>query len=104
MTQSPEFARCLCARLGLDPARACLVWEAPAAEERGGLHPAYYASQRFLIESSGVDASRAGSNRDLDAEMRGWEAEFGEDVGMVREMVDLAMPHYRYLYERRFTM
>ncbi|KAK7967892.1 uncharacterized protein PG986_002169 [Apiospora aurea] len=104
MTQSPEFARRLCARLGLDPARACLAWDAPTAEERGGMHPAYYASQRFLVESSGVDASRAGTNRDLEAEMRGWEAEFGEDVGMVREMVDLAMPHYRYFYERRFTV
>ncbi|KAK8034189.1 hypothetical protein PG993_009184 [Apiospora rasikravindrae] len=104
MTGGPEFARSLCSRLGLDPEMACLSWDVPTAEERAGMHPAYYASQRFLIESSGVDAGRAAGNRNLEAEVEGWPAEFGEDVAMVREMVELAMPHYRYLHERRFKM
>ncbi|KAK8102225.1 hypothetical protein PG984_015371 [Apiospora sp. TS-2023a] len=105
MTGGAGFARRLCGRLGLDPEQACLSWEGPpSAEERAAMHPAYYASQRFLIESSGVDATRAGRNRDLEAEVRGWPEEFGEDVGMIREMVDLAMPNYRYLLERRFQI
>ncbi|KAK7972290.1 hypothetical protein PG988_006424 [Apiospora saccharicola] len=99
-----EFARRLCGRLGLDPEQACLSWDPPTTKERAAMHPAYYASQRFLIESSGVDATRAGRNRDLEAEVRGWPEEFGEDVGMIREMVDLAMPNYRYLLGRRFRM
>ncbi|KAK8099911.1 hypothetical protein PG999_010285 [Apiospora kogelbergensis] len=74
---SPEFARRLCARLGLDPDLACLSWPETSAEEKAKLHPLEYASQKFLIDSVGVDASRAGKSRDLEAEVQGWPAEFG---------------------------
>ncbi|KAK8004539.1 protein-S-isoprenylcysteine O-methyltransferase [Apiospora arundinis] len=99
---SPEFARHVCAKLGLDPESACLSWEATSAEEKAKLHPMEYASQKFLIDSTGIDESRAAKNQDMEAQVQGWPAEFGEDVELVREMVDLAMPHYQYLYERRF--
>ncbi|KAK6848786.1 hypothetical protein PG995_012619 [Apiospora arundinis] len=99
---SPEFARHLCSKLGLDPESACLSWKATSAEEKAKLHPMEYASQRFLIDSTGIDESRAAKNQDMEALVQGWPAEFGEDVGLVREMVDFAMPHYQYLYERRF--
>ncbi|KAK8032618.1 hypothetical protein PG990_002352 [Apiospora arundinis] len=83
---SPEFARRLCSKLGLDPELAYLSWEATSAEEKAKLHP----------------MDRAAKNQDMEALVQGWPAEFGEDVELVREMVDLAIPHYQYLYERRF--
>lgn len=99
---SQDFIKQLCVKLGLDPDQAQFTWPAISQGERTQLDHGFYASQRYLLESSGVDSGRAAKNLDLEAEQSRWEAEFGEDVKLVTEMVDLAMPHYRYLYERRF--
>jgi hypothetical protein len=32
-----------------------------------------------------------------------WKEEFGDDAGLIEEMVGLAMPHYQYLRERRWS-
>lgn len=102
MTDS-EFGRQLCLKLGLDPAQAIFSWPTPSQEEKDKLHPNEYASQKNLIDSTGVDPSKAAKNRDLDAEERQWDGDFGlEDAALVREMIKMATPHYQYLYERRF--
>ena len=101
---SPDFVRHLCSKIELDPDEAQFSWAAASKEVRENLHPMFYASQKSLVDSAGIDPRKAARNRDLDAEEGLWDAEFGEDVALVREMVDLAMPHYRYLYERRLTL
>lgn len=104
MMTDPFFPALVCEKLGLDPDQACSRWERITEEEKAELHPMVYASQKHLLESEGVDASRAATNTDFDVEEEGWDAEFGEDTGMAREMVDLGMEHYLYLRERRLNM
>jgi hypothetical protein len=100
---SETFVRRLCGRLGLEPSEVRFEWEAVSGEQKEKeIHPMQYASQNTLYESSGVIAGRAARGVDFgDVEMK-WREEFGEDAGLVEEMVGLAMPHYRYLYERRW--
>lgn len=95
--------RRLCVRLGLDPAEAKFGWGAVTDEQKEKeIHPMQYASQNTLYESEGVIAGRAARNADFGDVEREWKEEFGEDPGLVEEMVGLAMPRYRYLYERRW--
>ena len=62
-----------------------------------------YASQNTLYESSGVIAGKAAKDFDFTDVSVKWKEEFGDDAGLVEEMVALAMPHYQYLYERRWS-
>ena len=100
---SEAFVQSLCVRLGLDPSQVRFEWDAATSEQKEiEIHPMQYASQNTLYESSGVIAERAAKNSDLvDASVK-WKNEFGDDAGLVEEMVALAMPHYQYLYERRW--
>lgn len=99
-----NFVRYLCSCAGLEPDEVYTTWSAPTEEEREGIHPMFYASQGTLIESSGIIPGRAAKNMDMAEEVRKWDAEFGEDVGLIREAVESAMPYYRYLHERRLKM
>lgn len=101
---SEDFVRHLCSQAGLDPAQAYFSWSIPTKEEQNEIHPYYYASQSTLINSSGINPAKAARNLDLDAEEKKWETEFGDDLALVKEMVELAMPHYQYLFERRLEM
>lgn len=58
MMTDPLFPALLCERLSLDPDQACSRWERMTAEEKAHLHPMVYASQKHILESTGVDASR----------------------------------------------
>jgi len=100
---SEAFVQSLCVRLGLDPSQVRFEWDAATSEQKEKeIHPMQYASQNTLYESSGVIAERAAKNSDLvDAQVK-WKNEFGDDAGLVEEMVALAMPHYQYLYEKRW--
>jgi hypothetical protein len=100
---SETFVRSLFVKLNLDPSKVRFEWDAATAEQKEKeIHPMQYASQNTLYESSGVIAGRAARNSDFaDAEVK-WREEFGDDAGLVEEMVALAMPHYRYLHERRW--
>ena len=100
---SEAFVQSLCVRLGLDPSQVRFEWDAATSEQKEKeIHPMQYASQNTLYESSGVIAERAAKNSDLvDASVK-WKNEFGDDAGLVEEMVALAMPHYQYLYEKRW--
>ena len=100
---SETFVRSLCVRLGLDPSKVRFEWDAVTRQQKENeIHPMQYASQNTLYESSGVIAEKAAKLSDLDGVAVKWKEEFGDDAGMVEEMVALAMPHYRYLYERRW--
>lgn len=127
---SREFVKEVCAKIGLQGEAVRFEWDActtatatsistTETSERDlasaststtrqwsgeEIHPMQYASQNTLYESSGVRAGLAAKNLDLDEVVRGWEEEFGDDVGLVSEMVGLAEKHYRWLFERRFTM
>ncbi|KAF2723353.1 hypothetical protein K431DRAFT_301940 [Polychaeton citri CBS 116435] len=101
---SEDFVRRICSRAGLDPALACFAWEELTPDEKAKLHPMYYKSQKTLVDSCRVRVELAGRNLNLE-ELKGeWEEKFGEDMRLVREMVDLSVPHYEYLYERRMKL
>lgn len=101
---SEAFIRSLCVRLGLDPKQLKFEWDAVTDKQKEkDIHPMLYASQNTLFESSGVMAGRAAKNSDLTGVSEKWKEEFGEDAGLVEEMVALAEPHYRYLYEKRWN-
>ncbi|THW63995.1 hypothetical protein D6D20_03173 [Aureobasidium pullulans] len=87
-----------------EPELACIDWEKITEEEKANIHPMLYASQMGLLESTGLDASRAAKNLDFVVEEKKWDDEFGDDVPMVREMVESGIPHYQYLRERRLRM
>ena len=99
---SPQYARSLCEKLNLDPAQAHLSWPSASEEEKSALHPMFLASQRNLIESEGPRPERAAKNTDFKKEEQQWEEEFGEDLAMVKEMIDFAMPHYQWFQGKRF--
>ena len=99
-----EYVRFLCTRAGLDPAEVYTRWSVPTDAERKDIHPMFYASQSFLIESSGIDPGRAAKNVDMEAELAKWDDEFGADTVLIRDAVKAAAPYYRYLYERRLQM
>jgi hypothetical protein len=99
---SPQYARSLCEKLDLDPAQAYLSWPSASEEEKSAMHPMFLASQRNLIESEGPRPERAAKNTDFDKEEQQWEEEFGEDMAMVKEMIALAMPHYKWFQDKRF--
>jgi len=99
---SEGFVGELCGKLGLDAGRACFAWEGVTKEQREEMHPMLYASQNTLFESEGVDSGKAKGKGGLVKEERAWEEEFGADVGLVKEMVGIAEPFYRWLYERRW--
>lgn len=97
-----DFLQRLCVRLGRDPAALRFAWPKITEAERSTVHPLFYASQNTLLESSGIDPGLAACNRDIQAEEDSWEADFGEDVQLVREMIRQAQVHYTWLRERKF--
>jgi hypothetical protein len=100
---SESFVRRLLVRLGLDPERVKFEWEAVTDEQKEmEIHPMLYASQNTLFESEGVIAGRAARNSDFDGVEEKWREEFGQDAGLIGEMVEIAERHYRWLYERRW--
>lgn len=98
---SEKFVRLLCARMGLDPSQLHLSWTPPTEEEKKEIHPMYYASQDTLINSSGPNSVHAAKNINLEEVDKGWDGEFGEDAALMRKLVELAMPHHQYLWEKR---
>lgn len=101
-SRNTDLMQRLCVKLGLDAELLRFKWPRISDEERKGAHPAFYASQSTLLESEGVESGLAAKKRDLDKEEEGWEEEFGEDVGLVREMTEQAEVHWKWLMERRF--
>lgn len=97
-----DFLQRLAARLGLEPGKLCLSWAQIGDEARAAAHPSFYASQRTLLESSGLNAELAAKGRDWGKEEERWAEEFGEDFEVVKEMIESARTHYQWLLERKF--
>ena len=97
-----EFVGRLCIRLGLDPEAVIFSWPKITEDEKRETHPMQYISQSTLYESTGVDSGLAVKNRNMEAEEIAWKREFGEDADMVEGCIHRAMPHYQWLFERRF--
>lgn len=101
---SEDYCRRLAQAAGLDPSRIAFKWSETSEQQRSEMHPILLKIQQRLVESEGPEAKRAASNVDLDAERRKWDSEFSKDiVSLIKELVDLAMPHYEYLRSRRFV-
>lgn len=96
----PNFVERLCKRVGLEVGELQMEWEANRGGE--GLHEMYYASQKTLVESERMLPQRAGKSVDIEMERQGWKEEFGDDLGLIEEAVDLTMEWYEWLHERRF--
>lgn len=97
-----DFVRSLCLRLGLNPNELQLSWPPASDEQKKDIHPMYYASQRTLIDSGKPEPSLAGKNIDLTKAMGQWDQEFGDDVAVMKELAQLAWPHYEYLLQRKW--
>lgn len=99
---SEVFVRHLAGRVGLDPAKAIVTWPKATEEEKQKMHPMLLQIQDSLVNSEGIRADRASKNLDLEAEREKWKSEFdSERLKLMEEMVEIAMPHYEYLRERR---
>ena len=99
-----DVVRAVCSNVGMDPDKLQLSWPAITAEEKTEIHPMLYASQSKLFASSGPDPARAARNIDLIAEMQRWDQEFGADAAEMKELVEIAMPHYEYLRTKRMKI
>ncbi|OQO11385.1 hypothetical protein B0A48_05641 [Cryoendolithus antarcticus] len=102
--EDPAYVRALSAELGFEPANVATTWAAATKDEIDKTHPMYYASQSTLIESSDFIHGKMAKGVDFAEEERKWQDEFGDDAALVKDMVELTMPHYQYLYERRWQM
>ena len=100
--ETSDFVQRLCLKLGLDPEKIIFSWPKISDEQRAETHPSLYASQSTLLESESVDARLAARSRDLAKDEEGWGEDFGEDLGLVRQTIEQADVHYRWLMERRF--
>lgn len=102
---SEKFVREICRRTGLNPDQAIFSWDTASNEEQEKLAKPFAAVQTTLMDSTGANAGRAAKNVDLSAEEAKWEDEFGVDTAReIRELVQLAMPHFEYLHERRLVV
>ncbi|KAK6440051.1 hypothetical protein LTR95_003731 [Oleoguttula sp. CCFEE 5521] len=99
---NPAYVRTLASTLGLDPTNVATMWAAATPDELHKTHPMYYASQSTLIQSSGFISGKMAKGVNFAEVERKWQDEFGEDAALVKEMVELTMPHYHYLYERHW--
>ncbi|KAJ5172772.1 hypothetical protein N7492_005365 [Penicillium capsulatum] len=99
---SETFVREICSQTGLDPDAATFSWPTATPEQQDKLAKPFAAVQTTLMRSNGANPGRAAKNVDLGAAEAKWEEEFGADTAReIGELVQLAMPHFEYLYERR---
>lgn len=102
---SEDFVRGFCKRAGLDPDEALFSWPTATEEQQQKLAKPFAAVQTTLMGSQAANPGRAAKNVDLAAEEAKWEEEFGVDTSReIRELIELAMPHFEYLFERRLRI
>lgn len=95
------FVETLCKKSGLDPKQVNHSWSLTSQQDKESFEKPYVAVQETLMSSTSANPNRAAKNIDLEAEEAKWESEFGESVVLIRELVELAIPFYEYLYQRR---
>lgn len=101
---SEDLVRGICTRAGLNPKEAVFSWSTVSDEEKETLERPYVAVQSTFMSSTGANPGRAAKNVDLDEEEARWAEEFSADLPFIQELVQLSMPHYDYLYERRLKL
>lgn len=102
---SETFVKHLTSKIGLDPEKAVTSWPKCSEKEKQAMHPMLLAVQSTLVNSEGLRGDRAAKNIDLAAEMEKWKEEFGnEEVDLLEELVEIARPHYEYLWDRRLRL
>lgn len=102
---SETFVREICNQTGLNPDAATFSWPTATQEQQEKLAKPFAAVQTTLMGSNGANPGRAARNVDLEAAEAKWEEEFGAEVAReIRELIQLAQPHFEYLYERRLRI
>lgn len=100
-----KYVRYLAQVVGLDPSRVAFGWSKTSDEDRESMGPVLLNIQHTLVESKGPESARAARNLNLDAERQKWKSEFSEDVvALIQELVEITMPHYEFLRERRLIL
>lgn len=101
---SEAYVRHLCESVGFNPTEAKLSWEKDSGTFAEEMPELLRNVQEQLLSSTGPRPSRRAKDIDLGSEQGKWNDEFGENAELVRELIDLAMPHYEYLWSRRLAM
>lgn len=101
---SEDFVRELCKRAGLNPEETVFSWSTVSDEEKENLERPFVEVQTTFMSSTKANPSRAAKNVDLEREEAKWAEEFGADLPFIRELVQISIPHYKYLHERRLKM
>lgn len=102
---SEVFVRHLTGKLGLDPDKAIVSWPKSTDKEKQDMSQMLLTIQNTLVNSEGIRPDRASRNIDLAAERENWKNDFDkEELKMIQEFVDIAMPHYEYLREKRLRL
>lgn len=102
---SEAFVRHLTGKLGLVPEKAIVSWPKSTEKEQQDMHSMLLTIQSTLVNSEGISPDRASQNIDLAAERAKWKKEFdGGELQLIEELVDIAMPHYEYLREKRLRI
>ena len=114
--KQPAVIRKLCEMCGMDPDQVRQVtrmkkvflltrpqqimweWEHEEAPE----NPLANRFKSTLINSKGIISGKDSANLNVEEECKKWEAEFGQEVGgRMKTKVELSMPYYQRLRERR---
>ncbi|KAH7028157.1 uncharacterized protein B0I36DRAFT_413757 [Microdochium trichocladiopsis] len=88
--------------VGMDPAKVRLSWERPSEASVKCLLPNERRMLSTILASSGIDASKAAGDIDIEQEAVKWKEEFGEErARKLAAWVRAAMPDYEFLRARR---
>lgn len=102
---NPDIVRKLCSEVGLDPKHALFSWPRATEEEKAKMDPIIRSLLNSLLNSTGLDPSKAKPPPDMEEEQAKWEQKFGgEAAQFMRDLVEAAMPDYEYLRARKLTL
>lgn len=102
---NPDLIRELCTLSGLDPTYLKFDWPKTTAEEKAGMMPMYVALQGTLLDSTGIVAGKARREIVVEEEAANWIEIHGvQQAALLRELLELSLPHYHYLTERKITL
>ena len=89
---------------GLDPTRLKFDWPSTTEAEKAEMMPMYVALQGTLLDSTRIVAGKARREIVVEEEIANWIEVYGvQQAALLRELLELSLPHYDYLTERRIT-
>ena len=101
----PDLVRKLCTLCSMDPEHLLLEWPATTEDEKAKMLPIFVALQETLLDSTGIVASKGKPHIVVEEEVATWSELFGEQqAAVLRELLDLSLPHYLYLSERKVRL